>query len=80
MGETYLGISLMDTHLGATKSIAPKLDGPVCVVPSPCTLMEVCVCLFYGNVEPRFSEFYFPIGIEEDLNSMLMTYSTIFMG
>ena len=80
VGATYLGMSLIETPLGATYSTTPKLDGPIYAVPSPCTLEEVHVCLFYDGVELGFWAFCFPLGIEEDPTGMLMTSSTNVMG
>ena len=54
VGVTYPRISLMETPLGTTDSIAPELDGPVCTVSSPCALAKVHMYLFYGGVELGF--------------------------
>ena len=70
----------MEMPLGTADSIAPELDGPVCVVSSPCTLAEVCMYLFCNGVELGFWAFLFPLGNEEDLIGMLMTSSSIVVG
>ena len=51
IGVTYPRISLTEMPLGAAESRAPELNGPVYAVPSPYTLAEVQVCLFYSGVE-----------------------------
>ena len=65
--------------LGAMKSIGPELDGLVCVFPSPCTLVDVWVCLFYGGIEHGFYACRFLLGIDDELTNMLMNYSSIAM-
>ena len=40
--------------LGTIDSTTSELDGLVYVAPSPCTLADVWVCLFYNGVELGF--------------------------
>ena len=70
----------METPFGAVDSIAPELDGPVYAVPSPCALMEVLVCLFWGSVEIGCWPFHFPHKIDDDLTDILMNSSTMEVG
>ena len=78
IGVTYPRISLTETPLGVADSIAPKLDGPVCSFPSPCILVEVQVCLFYGDMELGFSAYCFILGIDKEPTGIIMTsYSMV---
>ena len=76
VGETYLGISLIEMPLSAIDLIALELDGWVFFVSSPCSLVVMRLYLFFGGVEQGFWAFRFTLGIEEDPISMLMTSSS----
>ena len=80
IGVTYPRISLTETPMGSIDSIALECDGPVCAIPSPCTLVEVWVFLFCAGVELGFSSYRFLLGMGEEPIGMLMIFSLMTVG
>ena len=69
----------MDTPVQAVDSTPLKLDGPVCMGPSP-SLVDVRVCLLCGVGELGFYPFCFFFGTEEEPICILETSSIMVTG